>query len=79
MNLKGRLLAVTWFAMLLQAPNVMSAPEAFADLSLSSPVGTLFKGAFSPNGKSFYFFRKVSEEGEDYRIFVINKTGNCIS
>jgi hypothetical protein len=60
--------------MLLHSPNAMPSPEPFAELSLTSAARTLFKGAFSPNGKSFYFFRKVSDEGEDYRIFVIHKT-----
>ena len=73
-KLKHRLLAVTWFAMLLHAPNAMPSSEPFAELSLTLPAGTLFKGAFSPNGKSFYFFREASDEGEDYRIFVIHET-----
>ena len=68
-----------WFAMLSYAPIAMASPEAFADLVLRSPDRTLFKGAFSPDGKSFYFFRKVSNEGEDYRIFVTHKTNGIWS
>ena len=71
---KRFLLAVACIATILQAQDVMSSPEPFADSLLKVTDGTLFKGGFSPDGDSFYFFRKVSDEAEDYRIFVIHQT-----
>jgi hypothetical protein len=39
----------------------------------------LFRGQFSPDGKAFYYFKKVTPEQEDYRIFVSRLEGNMWS
>jgi L-ascorbate metabolism protein UlaG (beta-lactamase superfamily) len=36
--------------------------------------GEIFRGSFAPDGRSFYFFRKVGA-GEEYRIFVSHRSG----
>lgn len=48
-------------------------PEVFAPGVISS--GEVYRGSFSADGKSFYFFKRVGE-GEDYRIFVSNRAGD---
>lgn len=42
---------------------------------IAAEPGTLFRGTFSPDGLAFYYFLKVSQNGEDYRIFCTNRTG----
>lgn len=42
--------------------------EVFGPGVLSS--GEIYRGCFSPDGRSFYFFKKVTPGQEDYRIFV---------
>ena len=42
----------------------------FAPGTVSVEGGNVFRGAFSPDGGEFWFFRKVTEGEEDYRIFV---------
>jgi hypothetical protein len=42
----------------------------FAPGTISMEGGNVFRGAFSPDGDEFWFFRKVTEGEEDYRIFV---------
>jgi hypothetical protein len=34
--------------------------------------GEIYRGSFSADGKTFYFFKKVTEGAEDYRIFESN-------
>lgn len=34
--------------------------------------GEVFRGSFAPDGKTFYFFKKIAEGGEEYRIFTSN-------
>lgn len=41
--------------------------EVFAPGTIS--VGNVYRGTFSPDGREFYFFKKVTEDEEDYRIF----------
>jgi hypothetical protein len=41
----------------------------FAPGSVSITGDNVFRGGFTPNGTSFYFFRKVTEGQEDYRIY----------
>lgn len=48
-------------------------PEAFAPGIVSGEAWTLYKGAFAPDGEAFYFFRQVSNDGEDYRIYVTER------
>ncbi|MBS1812973.1 MAG: PD40 domain-containing protein [Acidobacteria bacterium] len=33
-------------------------------------VGEVYRGSFTPDGRAFYFFKKVTPEREDYRLFV---------
>ncbi len=33
-------------------------------------VGEVYRGSFTPDGRTLYFFKKVTPEREDYRIFV---------
>jgi len=33
-------------------------------------VGEVYRGSFMPDGRTFYFFKKVTPQQEDYRIFV---------
>ncbi|MGH7566898.1 MAG: TolB family protein [Gemmatimonadota bacterium] len=42
----------------------------FAPGAVSIEGGNVYRGAFSPDGREFWFFRKVTEGEEDYRIFV---------
>ena len=42
-------------------------PEIFGPGVLS--VGEVFRGTFMPDGRTFYFFKKVTKDQEDYRIF----------
>ncbi|GAB4519327.1 MAG: hypothetical protein Tsb0010_03630 [Parvularculaceae bacterium] len=48
-------------------------PEVFAPGVVSGEEWTLYKGAFAPDAMSFYFFRQVSGEGEDYRIYATER------
>ena len=41
--------------------------------------GEVYRGSFSPDGNSFYFFKKVSKRKEDYRIFISNKVNGSWS
>lgn len=34
--------------------------------------GRVFRGTFSPDGSEFFFFRRVSEGGEDFRVFRVD-------
>lgn len=47
--------------------------EVFAEGIIS--VGNVFRGSFSPDGKTFYFFKNVTPGQEDYRIFVSKLVG----
>lgn len=48
-------------------------PEVFGPGVLS--VGEVYRGSFAPDGRTFYFFKKVTKGKEDYRIFVSRLTG----
>jgi L-ascorbate metabolism protein UlaG (beta-lactamase superfamily) len=50
-----------------------SRVEVFGTGVLST--GEVFRGTFSPDGGTFYFFKKTSS-GEDYRIYSSNQTAN---
>jgi hypothetical protein len=43
-------------------------PEVFGADIFSG--GEVFRGTFTPDGRTFYFFKKVTQDQEDYRIFV---------
>jgi len=44
------------------------SPELFGAGVLS--VGEIYRGTFTPDGRGFYFFKKITPNQEDYRIFV---------
>ena len=60
------------------APGQLEEPPTtavvFAPGTVSVEGGNVFRGAFSPDGREFWFFRKVTEGEEDYRIFVSRRT-----
>lgn len=43
-------------------------PQVFGGGVLS--VGEVYRGCFAPDGRTFYFFKKVTPNQEDYRIFL---------
>jgi hypothetical protein len=43
-------------------------PEVFGAGTLSN--GEIYRGTFGPDGRVFYFFKKITRDEEDYRIFV---------
>jgi len=47
----------------------------FAEGAVSFHDSSVFRGSFSPDGNSFYFFRKVAPTWEQYRIFKSVKLG----
>jgi len=47
-------------------------PAVFGPGVLSA--GEVYRGCFTPDGRSFYFFKKVTRGQEDYRIFVSHLT-----
>lgn len=63
-------------ALFLAAPTALSQsvePEVFGAGVLSK--GEVYRGCFTPDGRSFYFFKKVTGGQEDYRIFVSQLVG----
>ncbi len=45
-----------------------NSPQIFGAGTIST--GEVYRGSFAPDGRAFYFFRKVTPGQEDYRIFV---------
>jgi hypothetical protein len=58
---------------LAQENSLLAEPVVFAPGVVSIEGGNVFRGAFSPDGREFWFFRKIIEGEEDYRIFVSRK------
>lgn len=54
----------------MQYGSTGEAAAVFGPGTISIEGGNVFRGAFSPDGREFWFFRKVTEGAEDYRIFV---------
>jgi L-ascorbate metabolism protein UlaG (beta-lactamase superfamily) len=50
-----------------------AAVEVFGPGVLS--VGEVYRGSFTPDGNTFYFFKKIGS-GEDYRIYSSNRSAN---
>lgn len=69
------LVAATWvFAQNKQhLVEKKTAPQIFAPETIS--VGNVYRGSFSPDGKTFYFFKNVTQGQEDYRIFASKLAG----
>lgn len=70
-----RSVALGWAAVWLcavaspaQSPAQSAAPTLFGAGVLS--VGEVYRGCFALDGRAFYFFKKVTPQQEDYRIFV---------
>ncbi|NOT62823.1 MAG: hypothetical protein HOP19_21655 [Acidobacteria bacterium] len=63
-------------ALLLAVPMALSQsaePEVFGAGILSK--GEVYRGCFTPDGRSFYFFKKVTPGQEDFRIFISQLVG----
>lgn len=54
-----------------QAPDA-AEPEPFGDGVFTG--GEIFRGSFAPDGRTFYFFKKVVPGQEEYRIFASRLT-----
>ncbi len=48
---------------------VNDGPTSFLPEITTGYEGRIFRGTFSPNASDFYFFRKVSDEGENFRVY----------
>lgn len=57
------------------AQTASAGAVVFAPGTVSLEDGNVFRGSFSPEGREFWFFRKVTEGEEDYRIFVSRLEG----
>lgn len=58
------------------APGCASAPTwATAFAPNLSDSARLYRGTFAPDGRTLYYFRKVTLDAEDYRILVSRRTG----
>jgi hypothetical protein len=72
-----RHLAIVFCLVCVGAPAGLAArpprPQVFGPGVLS--VGEVYRGSFAPDGRAFYFFKKVARDREDYRIFVARRVG----
>lgn len=66
----GSLLLVLLLAPAASAQEAIMEATVFAPGTISIEGGNVYRGAFTPDGREFWFFRKVTEGEEDYRIFV---------
>jgi hypothetical protein len=66
----GSLLLVLLLAPAASAQEATMGATVFAPGTISIEGGNVYRGAFTPDGREFWFFRKVTEGEEDYRIFV---------
>lgn len=71
--LRVRLLVVGIWCLLASNAVFAQAPEVFSPGVLSE--GEIYRGVFAPAGRTFYFFKKVTPNQEDYRIFVSQLAG----
>ena len=62
------------FASLLMLQEKPVEPEVFSPGVISA--GEVYRGCFTSDGREFYFFKKVTANQEDYRIFVSRRTGD---
>jgi hypothetical protein len=75
-NIAALLLLVLLHAVPAGAPNgrpEQAQPEIVGPGVLSA--GEVYRGCFSADGRTFYFFKKITPQQEDYRIFVSQMTG----
>ena len=66
-----RFVAIACVVLLGLSPQERPRVEIFEPGVLSA--GEVFRGTFTPDGATFYFFKKTGS-GEDYRIFASNRT-----
>ena len=55
------------------SPTPRIEPEIVGAETVS--VGNVFRGTFTPDGDTLYYFKNVTEGEEDYRIFRTHRTG----
>ena len=58
-----------------QVPAERQAPRAATPVPFDVARGNVYRGAFTHDGRQFYFFTRLSASTEDYRIFVSTRTG----
>ncbi len=73
-------LGILSFGILASGTQMLAATQVeeisvFAEDIVSVENDNLFRGNFSPDGDSFYFFRKIDPDAEDYRIWVTTNNG----
>ncbi len=56
------------------APLSQTSPEIIGAETIS--IGNIFRGSFTPDGDTLYYFKNVTEGREDYRIFRSHRTGD---
>ena len=59
------------------APDTPVSPEIVGAETISA--GNIFRGSFTPDGDTLYFFKNVTEGQEDYRIFRSQREGSSWS
>ncbi len=59
------------------SPTPRNEPEIVGAETVS--VGNVFRGTFTPDGDTLYYFKNVTEGEEDYRIFRTHRTGSTWS
>ncbi|MBL8203186.1 MAG: PD40 domain-containing protein [Blastocatellia bacterium] len=71
-NFGFTLLAIIALTGWLASPSLGQSHEVKAELFGGGvlSVGEVYRGSFMPDGRTLYFFKKVTPEQEDYRIFV---------
>lgn len=57
--------------------STMTTPRVLGAETIS--VGNVFRGSFTPDGDTLYYFKNVTEGKEDYRIFKSHRSGNSWS
>jgi WD40-like Beta Propeller Repeat len=60
-----------------QPADSAAAPEVVGEETIS--VGNVFRGTFTPDGDTLYYFKNVTQGEEDYRIFRAHRTGGAWS
>ena len=78
-----RIITCQVFALIFSVLMFAGAPVGFSDSDKGTVEqfgpgvfsGEVYRGSFAPDGKTFYFFKKVTPGKEDYRIFESNFSG----
>ena len=66
-----RYVSLAVFTLLALGPAATVAQQASPFLTdiVSQADGEVFRGSFAPDGSAFYYFQKVTEGEEDYRVY----------